>query len=251
MRLPLPFLNRHPFVPVIRLQGMIASAGRFGPALSDAAIGPVIDRAFTRGRPRAVALVVNSPGGSPVQSSLIAARIRRLAAEKSVPVHAFVEDAAASGGYWLATAADDIWVDESSLIGSIGVISAGFGFADLMARTGVERRVHTAGTAKSFHDPFRPERPEDVARLHAMLDPIHTSRDLFNGDIWVGQQAVAAGLADGIGHLVPKLRALYGDKVRLVPMGVRKPLLRRFGAGLMADALAVAEERAMWAGIGR
>ncbi len=267
MRLPLPFLNRHSFVPVIRLQGMIASAGRFGPALSDAAIGPVIDRAFTRGRPRAVALVVNSPGGSPVQSSLIAARIRRLAAEKSVPVHAFVEDAAASGGYWLATAADDIWVDESSLVGSIGVISAGFGFADLMARTGVERRVHTAGAAKSFHDPFRPERPEDVARLHAMLDPIHnafkaqvaarrgarldTSRDLFNGDIWVGQQAVAAGLADGIGHLVPKLRALYGDKVRLVPMGVRKPLLRRFGAGLMADALAVAEERAMWAGIGR
>ncbi|MGB7322373.1 MAG: S49 family peptidase [Albidovulum sp.] len=261
----IPFVKKAPRVAVIRLQGTITAGGRGG-GLSDAALAPVIERAFSRGKPAAVALVINSPGGSPVQSALIAARIRRLAAEKKIPVHGFVEDVAASGGYWLATAADDIWVDASSVVGSIGVISAGFGFADLMSRHGVERRVHTAGKSKSFLDPFRPEAPEDVARLHAILEPIHTAfkaqiterrgaklpegQDLFTGDVWVGQGAVDQGLADGLGHLVPKLKSLYGDKVKLVPYGIKKSIFQRFGAQILGDALTEVEERAMWARFG-
>ena len=261
----IPFLKSPPLVAVIRLQGAIAAGGRGG-GLSDATLAPVIDRAFRKGKPRAVALVINSPGGSPVQSSLIAARIRRLATERKIPVHAFVEDVAASGGYWLATAADDIWLDDSSVVGSIGVISAGFGFPDLLARHGVERRVHTAGASKSFLDPFRAERPEDVARLTAVLEPIHaafkaqvnarrgarlaTDRDLFTGDVWVGAQAIAPGLADGIGHLVPKLKELYGDKVRLVPYGVKRSLFQRFSGRLFADTMDQIEERALWAQYG-
>ena len=173
MRQLIPFLKSPPRVAVIRLQGVISAGGRLSPGLNDATLAPVIEKAFTRGKPKAIALVVNSPGGSPVQSALIAARIRRLAEERKIPVHAFVEDVAASGGYWLATAADDIWLDASSVVGSIGVISAGFGFPEFLNRHGIERRVHTAGTAKSFLDPFRPERPDDVARLMSILDPVH------------------------------------------------------------------------------
>ncbi len=140
--------------------------------MNDESLAPLIDKAFKL-KPAAVALLINSPGGSAVQSSLIAARIRRLADEKKIPVHAFVEDVAASGGYWLATAADDIWVDASSIVGSIGVIFASFGFPELMARQGVERRVVTAGKSKSFADPFLPQKPEDVDRLKALQTPIH------------------------------------------------------------------------------
>ena len=264
----IPFLPKPAVVSVVRLTGAIGAAGRFGGGLNDAALAPVLDRAFKAGRPRAVALIINSPGGSPVQSSLIGARIRRLAEERKIPVHAFVEDAAASGGYWLACAADDIWADDSSILGSIGVISSGFGFADLIARQGVERRVHTAGKSKSTADPFRPETPEDVARLRAILDPIHAAfiahvrarrgerlakdqPDLFEGAFWAGQQAVALGLADGIAHPVPKLKALYGDKVRLVVHGARRGLMSRLGLRAGAAAVAeLAEERAMWARIG-
>lgn len=263
----IPFLKKPPVVPVIRLSGAIGAAGRFGGGLNDAALAPVIERAFAA-KPRAVALIINSPGGSPVQSALIAARIRRLADEKSVPVHAFVEDAAASGGYWLACAADDIWADESSILGSIGVISAGFGFADLMARHGVERRVHTAGRSKSTADPFRAETEEDRARLRNILEPIHAAfiehvktrrgsrlnhdaPDLFEGAFWAGRKAVEMGLADGIGHAVPRLKQLYGEKARLVLMGRRKGLLSRFGLQAGVGALAeVAEERALWSRIG-
>jgi len=255
---------RAPKVAVIRLQGVISAGGRGG--LSDHTLAPVIERAFRRGKPRAVALVVNSPGGSPVQSALIAARIRRLAEEKKLPVHAFVEDVAASGGYWLATAADDIWLDANSVTGSIGVISASFGFPEFLARHGIERRVHTAGAAKSFMDPFRPEKPEDVARLQAILEPIHDAfkaqvtarrgarlpadRDLFTGDVWVGQAAVEAGLADGIGHLVPKMKAIYGDKVRLLPYGVKRSIFQRFTGRLLGAALDEVGERALWARYG-
>jgi signal peptide peptidase SppA len=263
MRNFIPFLPKPPLVPVIRLQGAIGSGPR---ALSDAALAPVIERAFGRGKPVAVALVINSPGGSPVQSSLIAARIRRLADEKKIPVHAFVEDVAASGGYWLASAADHIWVDESSIVGSIGVIYASFGFTGLMEKHGVERRVHTAGTAKSFADPFKPERPEDVARITAMLSPLHENfiaqikarrgarlsdaADLFNADIWIGRRSVELGLTDGIAHLKPKMTALFGEKVRLQPYGIRRGLFARFGLGMADMALATVEERALWARFG-
>ena len=264
MTLRLPFFSRPPTVSVLRLQGVIAAGGRMG-GISDAALAPLIERAFRKGRPAAVALQINSPGGSPVQSALIAARIRRLADEKNIPVHAFVEDVAASGGYWLATAADDIWADESSVVGSIGVISASFGFPDFLARHGVERRVHTAGGSKSFMDPFLPEKPEDVARLKALQEPIHAAfiaqvkarrgsklaaGDLFTGEFWVGARAVELGLADGIAHMVPKLKALYGDKVRLRPYAARRGLLRRFGTQVVGGLMAEVEERALWARYG-
>jgi signal peptide peptidase SppA len=256
----LPFLPSPPRVNVIRLQGAIGMGSR---GLSDAALAPLIERAFARGKPVAVALQINSPGGSAVQSSLIAARIRRLADERQIPVHAFVEDMAASGGYWLATAADHIWVDASSLVGSIGVIFASFGFPELMARHGVERRVVTAGRSKSFADPFLPQRPEDIDRMRALQTPIHDAfiahvkarrgarlaaeADLFNADIWAGAQAVALGLADGLGHLVPRMKELHGDKVRLVVHGPRRSLLGRLGLNLAEDTLSAVEERALWA----
>ncbi len=261
MKFNIPFLKKSPFVPVLRLSGTIGG-GRNG--LSDAGLAPLIEKAF-RGKPAAVALVINSPGGSAVQSSLIAARIRRLAEEKGIKVHAFVEDVAASGGYWLACAADEIWVDRSSLVGSIGVIFASFGFPELMARQGVERRVVTAGKSKSFADPFLPQKPEDVERLRALQGPIHeafidhvkarrgarlTDGDLFNADIWVGQGAVDMGLADGVAHLVPKLKALYGEKVRLRIFGQKRGLLSRFGLHLTEDVLQGVEDRAAWARFG-
>ncbi|MEO5621492.1 MAG: S49 family peptidase [Cypionkella sp.] len=257
----IPFLRKDPVVPVIRLSGQIGTGRN---ALSDVGLAGVIEKAFAM-KPAAVALVINSPGGSPVQSSLIAARVRRLAAEKGIKVHAFVEDLAASGGYWLACAADEIWVDESSLVGSIGVIFASFGFPELMAKQGVERRVVTAGKSKSFADPFLPQKPEDVERLKAIQAPIHEAfiahvkarrgarlaeADLFNADIWVGQGAVDLGLADGVAHLVPKLRELFGAKVRLVPLGRKKSLLSRFGLSIAEDALQAVEERALWARFG-
>jgi signal peptide peptidase SppA len=277
MRKFIPFLKKPPFVPVIRLSGSIGGGSRLSPALNDAALAQQIERAFSRGKPAAVALVINSPGGSAVQSSLIAARIRRLADEKGVPVHAFVEDVAASGGYWLACAADNIWVDDSSIVGSIGVIFASFGFPGLMAKHGVERRVHTAGQSKSLADPFLPEKPADVARLKALQEPIHaafiahvkarrgnrlsTTTDLFNADIWVGQGAVDVGLVDGVAHLVPKMKALYGDKVMLRVIGESKSILQRFGltagtlgaqaaAGAIAGATAEIDERGLWSRYG-
>lgn len=157
----IPFLKSAPVVAVVRLSGMISASGRG--TLNDAVLEPVLEKAFSKGKPSAVALEINSPGGSPVQSSLIGARIRRLAAEKEVPVYAFVEDVAASGGYWLAAAADEIYADDSSVVGSIGVISASFGVDELISRYGIQRRVYTAGKSKSMLDPFRPENPEDVA----------------------------------------------------------------------------------------
>lgn len=265
MRRWIPFLKPSPVVSVVRLSGLIAASGR-GASLSDANLAPILDRAFTRGKPKLVALCVNSPGGSPVQSSLIGARIRRLSEEHSVPVQAFVEDVAASGGYWLAAAADEIWVDPSSVVGSIGVISASFGAHELIGRYGIERRVYTAGRSKSTLDPFKPENPEDVARLTGVLAQIHdafiahvktrrgaklsTGQDLFTGEFWVGSRAVELGLADGIGHLVPKMREAFGAKVRFRVYGPRRPLLQRFGAQIVEQGLSAIEERSEYARFG-
>ncbi|WP_313137439.1 S49 family peptidase [Paracoccus jeotgali] len=259
-----PFLNPAPRVNVVRLQGAIGIAGRGGTGgLNDAGMAPVLERAFRRGRPVAVALAINSPGGSPVQSSLIAARIRRLSQRHQVPVHAFVEDVAASGGYWLASAADQIWADECSIIGSIGVVSGGFGLQDFIARHGIERRIHTAGRSKAQLDMFRPEKPEDVARLQRLLDQMHAifieqvqrrrgarlkgDDDLFTGEFWLAAPALEMGLIDGIGHLVPRMRDLFGDQVRFQTYGAPRPFLRRFGisaADLADETLGALNERA-------
>lgn len=260
----LPFVDRAPRVAVIRLHGAIASGARG--RINDAAFAGLIERAFRRGKPAAVALSINSPGGSPVQSSLIAARIRRLADEKSVPVYAFVEDVAASGGYWLACAADAIYADRTSIVGSIGVIMASFGAHDFIARHGIERRVYTSGENKSQLDPFRPENPEDVARIKAIGGDIHEAfidhvkrargerlKDdpaLFTGEFWTGARAEALGLVDGIGHLVPVMKQRFGDKTRFMVYGPRRSILRRFGASLVGDALGVVEDRSLWARYG-
>lgn len=269
-------IQRPPLVPVVRLDGVIGrgATGR-GSGLTLAGLAPVLDRAFAMPGVKDLALVVNSPGGSPAQSSLIARRIRDLAAAKGVRVIVFVEDVAASGGYWLALAGDEIIVDEASLVGSIGVIAAGFGFADAIGRLGIERRVHTAGARKSLWDPFLPEKPEDVARLSAIQGEMHRvftdhvrarrgaklvgAPDLlFSGEIWVGARAVELGLVDGVGELRSTLRARLGPNVRL-PL-VNPPRRRWRGwpriaaqagvshaddwVGAVADTV---EERATWA----
>jgi serine protease SohB len=266
MKNPLKLIFPRTEVAVIRLHGVIAAGRGLGaPSLSDAGLAPVIERAF-RSKPRAVALAVNSPGGSPVQSALIAARIRRLADEHQIPVHAFAEDVAASGGYWLLSAGDTIHADANSIVGSIGVISAGFGLHDLIARWGIERRVHTAGKSKSMLDPFRPEKPEDVKRLKRIFDVIHgqfidqvksrrgnrlaEGKDLFTGEVWTGAEALPLGLIDGIGHLVPMMTALYGEKVRLIPYGQKRSLFQRLGGPSAEDVMLAIEDRVLWSRFG-
>ncbi len=264
MKLRLPFVKTTPVVSVVRLSGAIGMGGRG--SLTDTALAPVLEKAFRKGKPDAVAIELSSPGGSPVQSSLIGARIRRLAEETETPVHAFVEDVAASGGYWLAAAADQIWADDSSVVGSIGVISAGFGAHIFLARQGIERRVHTAGASKSQMDPFRPENPEDVARLKVLLEDIHqnfiahvktrrgdkldTKTELFNGEIWLARRALQLGLIDGIAHLKPKMTELFGDKVQFRRYGLRRPMLSRLGTQIVQDGIAGIEERAAYARFG-
>jgi len=264
-------VRRGPVVPVVRLSGVIAASGLLGSrGLSIESVAPLLNRAFGLRGAKAVALAVNSPGGSPVQSALIGQRIRLLAAEKGLEVIAFVEDVAASGGYWLACAADEIIVDPHSIVGSIGVISAGFGFQDLIARIGVERRIHTSGERKSMLDPFRSEKPQDVERLERLQAEIHDGfKDwvrqrragrlvdddglLFSGEFWTGRRGLELGLVDGLGELRSTLQARYGDKVHLPVIGPRRRLLSRLGLGASSgiDAmgpglLAAVEERLYW-----
>lgn len=201
-----------------------------------------------------------------MQSSLIGARIRRLAEEKDIPVLAFVEDVAASGGYWLASAADEIFIDRGSVVGSIGVISSGFGLQGTLDKIGAERRVYTAGQSKSMLDPFQAEKPEDVARLKTILEDIHVyfkdhvnarragkldqTQDLFTGEIWIGEKAIDVGLADQIGHLVPVMKERYGEKVTFRRFGPKKSFMSRFGAQIVDDAIGGIEERAAYGRFG-
>jgi len=244
--------------------------------LSLARLAPQIERAFAVPRVKAVALSINSPGGSPVQSSLIARRIRQLASEKNVPVVAFAEDVAASGGYWLACAADEIYADASSILGSIGVIASSFGFAEAIERIGVKRRIYTAGEHKSMLDPFQPENADDVERLKAIQAEIHegfqawvrerrgdrlrgTPAELFSGEFWTGKRALELGLIDGIDDLRSAMRRRFGDDVRLRVIGGERSWLRRrlvSGSGLddvpallpasWADDLLAAVETRLW-----
>jgi signal peptide peptidase SppA len=275
--LPKRFRAHRPVVPVVRLSGVIGAAFPLRSGLSLSSCAGSLERAFGMKGIRAVAIAVNSPGGSAVQSHLIFRRIRSLAEERKVPVFMFAEDAAASGGYMIACAGDEIFADPSSLLGSIGVVSAGFGFERLIDRLGVERRVHTAGRNKAMLDPFRPEDPEDVERLKEIQARVHEvfvdlvrarrgtrlrgeAEHLFSGTVWAATDALALGLIDGIGDLRSVLRERFGRKVKLVtvPTG-RSSLLSRWfnrspaiAAGLFdpSDVMAALEERATWSRLG-
>ena len=250
------FRPRRPTVAVVPLNGAIMAGGRVGRAFDDEQMASVIERAFRVRDVKAVALAINCPGGSAVQSSMIADRIRRLAAEKDVPVFAFCADVAASGGYWLACAADEIYADAGSIVGSIGVIAAGFGFPEAIAKLGIERRVHTSGENKAFWDPFRPEREQDVERLHRLQCAIHhqfiewvkarrgdrlaEGGDLFTGEFWAGEEALKLGLIDGLGHLAPVMKARFGEKTRFRVFTRKRPMFGRLGlagADTLADEL--------------
>ena len=269
--LPMNLLRRRePLVPVLRLHGVIGNLPFRSGGLNLAGLAGQIERAFGAKGAVAVALQINSPGGSPVQSALIHGRIRQLAAEKRLPVIAFLEDVAASGGYWLALAGDEVYADANSIVGSIGVISAGFGFPQLLERFGIERRVHAQGARKAMLDPFRPEQPEHIERLHALQRDMHDSfkalvRErrgaklkgddamLFEGDIWTGRRALELGLIDGLADLRSTMRARYGEKVRLRVVGGQTSWLRRrlgFRGELIADTITMLEERALWARYG-
>lgn len=264
-----------PLIPVVRLQGVIAADPRPG-RLNIASVAPLLRRAFAIRSAPAVAVVVNSPGGSPVQSRLISKRIRDLAEENHKPVIVFVEDAAASGGYFIAVAGDEIIADPSSIVGSIGVIFAGFGFVDALGKLGIERRVHTAGKNKSTLDPFLPERKEDVERIKTLELDVHEvfidwvkerragklragDDALFTGEFWSGRRGLDLGLVDGLGDLRATLRERYGEDLRLKVIEPRRSwfALPRFGfgsrdggAGIVGDVVAAIEDRVVWSRLG-
>src|SRR5260221_9078556 len=270
-------------VPVVRLSGLIGAVTPLRPGMSLAGVARTLERAFAMRNAKAVALAINSPGGSPVQSRQIYLRIRQLAAEKKLPVLVFVEDVAASGGYMIACAGDEIFCDPSSILGSIGVVGGSFGLQELIKKIGVERRLYTAGEHKAMLDPFLPENPDDVARLKTLQREIHaifialvkqsrgarlkgTDDVLFTGEYWAGDTSVSLGLADAIGDLRSTLRARYGDKV-LTPVvapstGLLSGLVGRKAAGggtlsqvdgiagLPDELISALESRAIWAKFG-
>src|SRR5215218_9629033 len=270
-----------PVVPVVRLSGVIGISTPLKSGLTLANVARPLERAFGMRRAQAVALVINSPGGSPVQSHLIYRRIRELAAENKRPVIAFAEDVAASGGYMIACAADEIICDPSSIVGSIGVVGGSFGFAKLMDKLGIERRLYTSGEHKAMLDPFLPEKPEDVERLKKVQREIHEDfielvkdsrgarlnspeKDLFSGEYWTGRRAIELGMADAIGDVRTTLRARFGDKVWMPLIAAERSFLGRPRPGIAADGLSrlwgrvdfaedivsALESRMMWARYG-
>src|SRR5665213_2758042 len=273
--IPKRFRSDIPVVLVVRFSGAIGAVTPLRPGLTLAGLAKSLDRAFAIANARAVALLINSPGGSPAQSHLIFRRIRQLAEEKKIPVLAFVEDVGASGGYMLACAADEIICDPFSIVGSIGVVGGSFGFPKLMEKLGVERRVYTAGERKAMLDPFLPEKPEDVKRIKAIQKDIHESfialvkarrgarlngadKTLFSGEFWTAQKAIELGLADHIGEVRATLRQRYGEKVRTPLIAAERSLFGRRLAGIgsletlarqpgfAADAISALEARALW-----
>ncbi|WP_342343790.1 S49 family peptidase [Chthonobacter albigriseus] len=276
--LPARFRDEGPVVPVVRLSGAIGIGTPFRPGLSLAAVSHTLERAFSMKKAPAVALVINSPGGSPVQSHLIFKRIRQLAAEKEKPVIAYVEDVAASGGYMIACAADEIVADPASIVGSIGVVSASFGLDRFIERHGIDRRVYTSGTRKVTLDPFQPENAEDVDHLKSLQRDIHrmfidlvterrganlsASEDLFSGLFWTGEAGRALGLVDRTGDVRSDLKARFGDKTKLRLVSRERGFLRRRSFGIdemigglgplvsAEEALSAVEIRALYARYG-
>jgi signal peptide peptidase SppA len=269
------FRRRRTVIPVIRLSGAIGISAPLRPGLNLVGVEASLERAFRMKSAPAVAILINSPGGAAVQSHLIHQRIRALAAEKQKRVIVAVEDVAASGGYLLAVAGDEIIVDASSIVGSIGVISASFGFPKLLDRIGVERRVHTAGRSKSMLDPFQPEKDEDIVRLKALQEEVHAAfidlvkarrgaaladdPDLFTGAFWSGGRAVALGLADRVGELREVLRERFGEDVVLKTVGSERSFWRRrlgfpgterLAGALLGGLIELVEERLLWSRFG-
>src|SRR5215470_20339250 len=272
---PRRFRTDIPVVPVVRLAGVIGVVTPLRPGLLLSTIARSLERAFQAPHARAVALVINSPGGSPAQSHLIFRRVRQLAEEKRIPVLAFVEDVGASGGYMLACAADEIICNEFSIVGSIGVVGGSFGFNELMEKVGIERRIYTSGDRKAMLDPFLPEKPDDVKRIKAIQQDIHehfislvkerrgsrlkgSHKTLFSGEFWTAQKAIELGLADRVGDLRSVLRERFGEKVHTPLISAERSLLGRrlpgvgradaFGgqSGLADDLISALEVRAMW-----
>jgi serine protease SohB len=269
-----------PIVPVVRLTGIIGLSTPLKPGLTLAAVSKALERAFATRHARAVALLINSPGGSPVQSHLIFRRIRQLAEEKGLRVFAFIEDVGASGGYMIACAADEIVCDPSSMVGSIGVVGGSFGFDKLMEKVGVERRLYTSGERKAMLDPFLPEKPEDVKRLKQLQGEIHEAfialvkerrgakllgpeKTLFSGEYWTGLTAVELGIADSLGDLRSFLRERYGDEVLTPLVATERGFLARRLRGADAefglfsgkpawaeDMISALEARALWSRYG-
>jgi serine protease SohB len=278
--IPKRFRTDMPVVPVVRLTGVIGFSTPLRPGLSLASVARTLDRAFSMRRAAAVALSINSPGGSAVQSHLIFRRIRELAEEHKRHVIAFVEDAGASGGYMIACAADEIVADQSSIVGSIGVVGGSFGFEKLIEKIGVERRLYTSGAHKAMLDPFLPENPDDVERLKTLQRQIHDDfialvksrrgakltgpeNDLFSGEYWTGRRALELGLIDAVGDLRGTLRQRFGDKVVTPVVKAERGFLGRriFGAGGEAiqignpvgfaeDLISALEAHALWARYG-
>jgi signal peptide peptidase SppA len=275
--------NKGPIVPVIRMSGVIGSVTPLRPGLSLNGVAAPLGRAFAMAKDGAVAIQINSPGGSAVQSRLIFQRIRDLAREKNVRVYIFAEDVAASGGYMIACAADEIYADPSSIVGSIGVLYSSFGLTEAIHKLGIERRVHTAGEKKMALDMFQPENPDDIARLKNIQRVIHQDfidlvrerrgrkieaqgDHLFTGEFWSGRQALELGLIDGIMDLRTKMRELYGDKVRMRLISAERGLFRWRTPGVWSaleasmarpaamsiadDAISAIEARAIWARFG-
>ncbi len=262
--------ERKDVVAVVKLHGVITPTPSplARGSINLAAVESALTRAFAHDRLKAVALQINSPGGAPTQSGLVAERIRQLADEKNVPVLAFAEDVAASGGYWLACAADEIYAHRTSMVGSIGVISGGFGFTGLLERFGIERRLHTAGANKSRLDPFSPEKPEDVEwlkKMHSQLhelfvewvterrgDKLTDTEDLFTGDVWLGARALELGLIDGVGSLRQVITERFPD-AEISVAEPKKALLARLGIGAPAAASALldaVQHKAAWSRFG-
>jgi serine protease SohB len=277
--LPARFRADIPVVPVVRLSGVIGMSTPLRPGLMLSTTARPLERAFATRNARAVALIINSPGGSPAQSHLILRRIRQLAEQKKIPVLAFIEDVGASGGYMLACAADEIICDQYSIVGSIGVVGGSFGFPKLMDKLGIDRRLYTSGERKVMLDPFLPEKPEDVKRIKALQKDIHehfialvkqrrgaklhgSDKTLFSGEFWTAQTAIELGLADALGDLRSTLRERYGEKVRMPLIAAERGLLGRWlpgtsfadalanHPGLADDLLSALEARALWSRYG-
>lgn len=267
-RLPMNRGAAKPVVAVVKLHGVITPTPSplARGAININTIEPVLVKAFDHDRLTAVALAINSPGGAPTQSALVAERIRELADRKGVPVIAFCEDVAASGGYWLACAADEIFAHSSSLVGSIGVVTSGFGLNGLLERVGVERRVYTAGANKVRLDPFRPEKDEDVEWIKSLQTQLHDQfvgwvkerrserlkddDDLFTGEVWTGARAKELGIVDGVGSLRSVITERFPDS-EVTVAEAKRPLLARLGVGSAAQSLLTAiEHRSVWSRYG-